>query len=167
MKNYIIRNPIGSDFNFIESKFKQGLYYGNRGLRQFPKEYCDELLNKVFNDVITKKEVVIKVASFEEDPEVCIGCSIYEGTTLHWVCVIPCWQSMGIATDLVPKNIEFYSLCTDTAFSIIRQSFLPIERQNDIRRKVSMEQDRIIHQVKEYKPKNIKPKFYFPKEKFT
>jgi hypothetical protein len=80
-----------------------------------------EHYHKVINYLIDKKTINIRVACLKDDPTVILGYAIFEGDTLHWVFIKKSWRNIGLAKDLVPKDIKIVTHLTSVGLSISKR----------------------------------------------
>jgi GNAT superfamily N-acetyltransferase len=108
-----------SDMPFIYRSILMGTYHGNRpakGRKQDSKAPVD-FFSSIDQDVFMREyhgfleakfallETKIKIACLVENADVILGFSVYHSNALDFVFVKPDWRRIGIATDLVPKEI--------------------------------------------------------------
>lgn len=103
------RDFVPDDFNFVIATWLQGLYHGNDFFKMVEKEAYFNRYHEVLEKLIPLSK--IKVAALSEDPDVILGYCVTSShsPTLHWVFVKEAWRKIGIAKDLIPKNITHYS----------------------------------------------------------
>ncbi len=115
------RNHLTDDRNFILATFLRGLYYGDSWFSEINKSVFMEHYHKVINYLIDKKTINIRVACLKDDPTVILGYAIFEGDTLHWVFIKKSWRNIGLAKDLVPKDIKIVTHLTSVGLSISKR----------------------------------------------
>lgn len=100
-----VRDSHPGDYAFILASFLRGVYYGETIFALIPKDIFMDNYKKVANTLIRNPNVVVKMASLKEDPNVLLGFSILstDFQTIHWVYVKSAWRKQGIATRLLPK----------------------------------------------------------------
>lgn len=101
-----IRDSEPEDYNFMMATWLRGLYYGNDWFNRIDKDIFMDNYHKIIDFLIVKPSIQTRVACLKEDPSVILGYSVSEATTLHWVFVKRAWRNIGIAHDLVPKDIQ-------------------------------------------------------------
>lgn len=108
------------DTAFIYSTWLRGLYFGNswpKEVFQDPRAPIDlyreidadlffNYYHEVIEKIISRKPTKISVCVLKEDEDVILGYSVSEPKILHWVFVKDAWRKLGIAKDLIPKDIQ-------------------------------------------------------------
>lgn len=119
-ESVIKREALPTDMAFIYRSILMGTYHGNKpakGAKLDPKSPVDFFSSipqdqfmasyHMFLDILlTRPTITISVACLNSDPDVILGFSVHEPGILHFVFVKPQWRRIGIATDLVPKDIS-------------------------------------------------------------
>jgi hypothetical protein len=100
-----IRPGVKADEAMIYSSWLKGLRYGNSWFEQIEQESYFETYHRVINQILHKPDVQVRVACLKEDEDVILGYSVSEPQLLHWVFVKPDWRRIGLARDLVAKDI--------------------------------------------------------------
>lgn len=103
--NVIMRpfNP-AQDQAFIYTTWRNGVYYGPNNLREKDSKPVFKELTAKIRDILSK--ATVKIACLEGSHFVIIGYVVYTGTHLDWVYVKEDYRQKGIASLLVPKEIE-------------------------------------------------------------
>ena len=115
-KNLIIFRPFElADEAFIFTTWLNGLYFGSDSVKKFydaieiTKDQFFKKYHKVIEIILDCPSVNINVACLKEDPDVILGYSvtdtIHNEPTLHYVFVKSAWRKMGLAKELIPKDI--------------------------------------------------------------
>ena len=111
-----IREPKVEDISFLLSTFLKGLYYGSRFWALVDQEAFFSNYEPFIKQLLIKSKV--SVACLTEDPDVILGYSIFNNTTLHFIFVKKSYRKLGIARLLFPKDITMVSHITDSGDSI-------------------------------------------------
>lgn len=113
------------DRNFILATFLRGLYYGDSWFSLIDKNVFMNHYNKVVNHLIDSPMVAINVACLKDDPNTVLGYAIYSKyqmyDTLHWCFVKKQWRGIGIAKDLIPKDVKSVTHLTKVGVSVIKR----------------------------------------------
>lgn len=107
-----------SDSAFILSTWLRGLRFGNNWYRLIDGTTYFQVYHALIEALLAKPGVQVTVACLKDDPEVILGYSVFEGNKLHWVQVKKAWRNIGIAKELVPKDIKTISHLTEVGKSI-------------------------------------------------
>lgn len=113
------RLSVPGDMPFIYRSVLMGTYHGNKPTKgQRPDPKCPvDFFSSIDQDTFMKEYhgfletmfsrpgTEIKIACLVEDNDAILGFSICLGSTLNFVFVKPDWRRIGIATDLIPKEI--------------------------------------------------------------
>lgn len=119
-ESVITRSAEATDMSFIYRSILMGTYHGNKygkGGKIDPKAPIDFFSSipqdqfmasyHQFLDMLFKRPGLnISIACLSSDPDVILGFSVHEPRILHFVFVKPHWRKIGIATALVPKDIN-------------------------------------------------------------
>jgi hypothetical protein len=114
-----IRDAVAGDANFVFSTWLKGLRFGNPWFGLIDSKIYYATYHKVIEALLGK--TTIKVACLKEDPGVILGYAVYHGTRLDWVHVKKSWRNIGLAKDLVPKEITSVSHVTEIGRNIIKK----------------------------------------------
>lgn len=65
----------------------------------------------VAEKLVDNRNIVIKIACLQEDPDVILGYSILNANyaTIHWVYVKAAWRNKGIGRSITPRNPLYVS----------------------------------------------------------
>lgn len=113
-----IRDAVAGDANFIFSTWLKGLRFGNPWFGLIDSKIYYATYHKVIEALLGK--TTIKVACLKEDPGVILGYAVYSGTRADWVHVKKSWRNIGLAKDLLPKDIKTFSHVTETGRTIMK-----------------------------------------------
>lgn len=109
------------DENMILATWVQGLYHSNQNEPWFasvPQYIFNEEYRKIIKQLLAKPGIEKRIACLNEDEDVVLGYAIFEGDTLHWVYVKSSWRRLGIARNITPKKIKWYTHLTPIGRSI-------------------------------------------------
>lgn len=118
-----VRGYLPEDKNFILATWLRGLYYGDSVYSNMKKQAFMENYHVVAMSVLNTPQINIRVACLKEDPSVILGYAVLAATpnALHWVFVKKSWRNIGLAKDLVPKNVNVATHLTKTGLSILKK----------------------------------------------
>lgn len=103
---------------FILSSWLQSLRYGNDFFKLIDPDAYFRTYSKVIQILFQRKNIVLKMAVLTEDDDNYLGFSISEGNTLHYTYVPRDYRKHGIATSLIPENIQNITHLTTIGMSI-------------------------------------------------
>lgn len=112
-----------ADRNFIFSTWLRGLRYGNEVFNFINSEIYFRFYQQVIESILGRPGISIKIACLKEDPEVILGYSVSEKDVLHYIFVKTSWRRIGIANDLVPKNLSTVTHITSVGKSILIKKY--------------------------------------------
>lgn len=112
------RKSTSTDLGFIYSSWLQGLYYGNDWFRQIDQEKYFDFYHQVVEKILFNPGTLVTVACLNEDQDVILGYSVVRKNILDWVFVLPAWRKLGIATHLIPKEINTVTHLTKVGKSL-------------------------------------------------
>lgn len=92
------------DQAFIYTTWRNGVYYSQKHLRQEDAKEVFKTLTAQIKE--TLKSANVRIACLEDTPSAIIGYCIFTDKHLDWVYVKEGFRNNGIATLLVPKDIE-------------------------------------------------------------
>lgn len=109
-----------TDMAFIYRSILMGTYHGNKYgkggnidsrapidfFSSIPQDQFMASYHQFLDVLFRRPDLNISVACLNSDPDVILGFSVSEPQTLHFVFVKPHWRRIGIATQLVPKDIS-------------------------------------------------------------
>jgi hypothetical protein len=114
-----IRDNCIADENFIYDSWLNGNYYGHKSYckdckREAPYNYVENIPQSVYfknyrevvRRILSRPTTQVKVACLKQSPDIVLAFSVFEPGTLHWVWVKPEWRKIGLATDLLPPDIQ-------------------------------------------------------------
>lgn len=104
-----IRPSTPEDINFVYATWLPGLYFGNSWFKEINRMLYYKKYHAVIDGIIKRPNITVSIACLKEDPDVILGYAITEiqepGIVLHWVFTRPVWRNLGIAKQLLPKDI--------------------------------------------------------------
>lgn len=124
-----IRKIAEADKNFIYSTWLDGVYYGNDLYKTADKIQFKNKYKKFLYKVMENSKTEVQIACLKDDPDIILGYAVFEGSTLHFVYVKAAWRKIGLAKDLIPKdlkNISIYSPLTDIGLGILGQKYVNV-----------------------------------------
>jgi hypothetical protein len=92
------------DEAFIYSSWRNSAYYLCEKARQEPAPQFFRRLTDIIKSIL--KVAKVRIACFQESPEVIVGYAISTGTHLNWIYVKEDFRERGIATLLFPDSTE-------------------------------------------------------------
>lgn len=113
-----IRDFAEADSSFIFATWLKGLYYGNYFFREIDKDTFFKCYHRVIEKILLKPESFIAVSCLKEDEDVILGYAVCEPEVLHWVFIKDAWRKLGLAKDLVPKDIKYVTHLTEVGANI-------------------------------------------------
>lgn len=116
-----IRDSVSSDHPFIFATWLKGLRYGNKEFERMSSTAYYKHYHKLAEAIVDDFSVSVKIACLREDPDVILGYSVYKGDHLYWVFVKARWRGIGLARDLVSKDLKSVSHVTEVGLSILRK----------------------------------------------
>lgn len=95
------------DEAFVYATWRNSKYYGTPGLKKSgdSKEIFRQLTSDIRKILINAR---VNLACLQDDATFIVGYAVYTNTHLNWVYVRDDYRKNGIATLLVPKNIETF-----------------------------------------------------------
>ena len=112
-----IRPLRSEDGPFVYATWLQGLYFGNRFYSRIPRHIFFDKYKAVISHFLIKGN--IQVMCLKDDPDVILGYCCTHDNVLDWVFVKSAWRKLGIAGQLVPKDIKYYSHWTESTITRI------------------------------------------------
>lgn len=111
--------------SLIYSTWLRGLRFGNPWFEDISSDAYYEAYHRVVENILSRPGCVVKLAVLSDDEDTCIGWSAAEGNTLHFVFVKGDIQARnrGIATRLLPQNIDVITHLTKTGRVIWKKKF--------------------------------------------
>ncbi len=110
MSSYKILSLSGSDpalrsyEAMIYSDFLKSLRYGNEWYSLIDSDRYFGVYKQVIASLLKRPLSNVRLAVLTDDPDTCLGWSLSEGKSLHYVFVKKDTRLQGIATELLPKN---------------------------------------------------------------
>ena len=106
----MVRAMRPDDLPFIYATWLNGLYFGNVMIGKTKRSVFYPQYKAVVQAIMAKPNLEVQVVCLKEDPDVIIAYAISEmhpriGRVLHWVFTRAIWRRMGIAKQIVPKDV--------------------------------------------------------------
>lgn len=102
----------------IYSTFLKSLRFGNDWFKAIDSDIYYKVYHELLDNILSRAHTEIRLAVLTEDPDTCLGWSICENKTLHYVFVKnnskdePSFRRMGIGSALLPKEFDQISHLT-------------------------------------------------------
>lgn len=98
----------------------KSLRYGNEWFSEIDAPHYFRAYHNLIELILKRPATIVRLAVLPDDADVCIGWSVSEGETLHYVFVKGDIQArrQGIGTLLVPENVTRMSHITKTGRAI-------------------------------------------------
>lgn len=113
------REFYAADEPFIYASWMKGLRYGSPLYKMIDHEIYFKTYARIIKILLSKSKVLI--AALKQDPNVILGYSVFEDKKLHWVFVKEDWRGIGLAKDLVPKELEVVTHMTSLGSLIFKE----------------------------------------------
>lgn len=104
--------------SFVFSRWLHSLRFGNDMFKLTKSDIYYDVYGKKIEQIIKRPKTKTRVAVLSEDQDTALGWSVEEPETLHYVFVKPEVRSLGIAKELVSKDIKTISHITHTGLAI-------------------------------------------------
>lgn len=82
------------------------LRFTNEWFKLIDEKTYYEIYPKVIRVILSRPDCQVSLAVLSEDPDVCLGFAVYQGSTLHYCFVKRDVRKQGIARALVPSEIK-------------------------------------------------------------
>lgn len=105
-------------FNMVLSKFMRTLRYGNEYFKLIDSDSYYTAYRFYILRLLNRDNTIVRLAVLSEDTDVCLGWSLSEGSTLHYVYVAKEQRGQGIAKRLVPQKIDTFTHLTKAGLSL-------------------------------------------------
>jgi GNAT superfamily N-acetyltransferase len=110
--------------SLVYSKWMRSLRYGNDYYRLIDKDAYFSTYEKIITALLHNRSAVLRLAVLSDDRDVVLGWSIVRTRTiLDYVHVQKDFRKKGIATALVPKDVDTITHATHVAISIWASKF--------------------------------------------
>ncbi len=110
--------PVGDVLSYVYSKWLRSLRYENDFFRLMDaKAYWLSYKRHIFN-VLSLPATILRTASLADDPDVLLGFAVHRGPILDYVYVHRHQRRLGIASRLVPADIDTITHLTKAGLSI-------------------------------------------------
>lgn len=117
------RPIIPDDLNFIYATWLPALYHGNDWFGEIERSIYYEYYYKIIETILARPSTKVFVACLKDEPDVILGYSVSDKTTLHFVFVKSVWRKIGIAKSLVPKNVDAFTHATKQGLQFMKHNF--------------------------------------------
>src|SRR6267142_2498423 len=114
-----IRPGQREDKNFIYSTWLRGLYHGNDWFKCIPSDIYFRHYEAILDVLFQKPSVKVSVACLKESPDVILGFSVFEANILHYIFCKFVWRNIGLARDLIPKDLKVVTHLIRTGRAIL------------------------------------------------
>lgn len=104
--------------NMIYSKWLRSLKYGNEYFKLIDSDAYYDIYHKLIDVYLNRPNANIRLAVLTDEPDTCLGWSLVEGQTLHYVWVHKDNRKKGIANALVSGPISYITHLTNVGASI-------------------------------------------------
>lgn len=104
--------------NLVYSKWLRSLRYGNEYFKLIESKSYYDTYQKYINLLLNRDHSILRLAALNDDLDVVLGWSLIEKDILHYVHVTNDYRNNGIATSLVPGEINFITHLTKPAMTI-------------------------------------------------
>jgi len=116
-----LRPEVEADRPFIFATWLKGLRHGNDYHGSIESEPYFRHQHSRIEGILNDFDTTVRISCLKEDPSVILGYCVYKDTTLHWVFVKKAWRKIGLAKDMVPKNIKTVSHVTKVGQDLLRK----------------------------------------------
>lgn len=114
MKGYTVISLLGTDpalepyRHLIYSSFLRSLRFGNDWFKDIESDLYYDVYHRVIDALLVRPESVVRLALLPDELDTCIGWSLSEEKTLHYVFVKGDIEARrhGIGTALLPKEFD-------------------------------------------------------------
>ena len=104
--------------NLVFSKWLRSNRFGNDYMKLIDSNAYFNAYHNYIESILKRHECVVRLAVLADDKDVVLGFSVSEPSVLHYCHVHKDQRKQGIATSLLPKDIEIFTHLTKTAMSI-------------------------------------------------
>lgn len=131
MKGYEIVDLAGPEFypcelrNMVYAFFKKSLRDGNSWFNDIDDSAFQETYTKIIDNILSRPMSVVRLAVLPDGKDVCLGFSIVENKTVHYVFVKTgiAARMKGIGTALLPKEFDTVTHMTKTGREIWKKKY--------------------------------------------
>ncbi len=102
-----------SDEPFIYATWLKGLRFGNDWFELIDSTIYYENYKRVIDVLLSRPTTKVTVSCLKEDPDVILGYCVSEPSTVHYIHVKEAWRKLGIANDLLPKDLKVVTHMTN------------------------------------------------------
>jgi hypothetical protein len=104
----------------IFSKWMRSLRYGNNYFEAIDSNVYYKTYQKYIQSILERPGAMVRLSTLSDDPDICLGWSISEGNTLHYIHVQWEQRNQGIGKSLLPPGIRQFTHLTKTGMKIWR-----------------------------------------------
>jgi GNAT superfamily N-acetyltransferase len=90
----------------IYSDWLKSLRYGNDWFKMIDSDIYFATYKQLIKRILERPDTIVRLAVLEEENDVCLGWSIAELITIHYVFVKKDYRKQHIGTELMPPNIQ-------------------------------------------------------------
>jgi len=111
--------------NLIYTSFMKSLRFGNDWFKDIDSDSYFKTYHQVIDALLHRPYAQVSLALLTEDLDTCVGWSLSEDKTLHYVFVKGDIQARrhGIAKDLIPKDFDTITHLTKIGRSIWKEKY--------------------------------------------
>lgn len=103
--------------NFVRSKWMRTLRHGNDYFKLCDSDSYYAAYQNYIRSLLARPNATLRLAVLSDDSDVCLGWSLIEGDTLHYVYVQHEHRNTGIGKTLVPVRINWITHLTKAGMS--------------------------------------------------
>lgn len=104
--------------HLVRATWKRSLKYGNQFFKLADPDPYFAAYERYINGILSRPNVVVRIAVLTDDHDVALGWSVIEGDILHYVHVQHEQRNKGVARSLVPVAIGTITHLTKSGISI-------------------------------------------------
>jgi citrate lyase synthetase len=104
--------------NMVYSQWLRSLRKGNDYFKLIDSKVYYDVYHRYVSNILARETTVVRFAALTDDPDTVLGFSVSAGSVLHYVFTQPMNRMQGIATTLVPFEVETITHLTKTGLSI-------------------------------------------------
>ena len=116
-----IRDGIESDFPFIYASWLRGYRHGNDHVALIDNDAYFREQHKTIESILSDPATSVKIACLKDQPDVILGYCVHKLVRMDWIFIKKSWRGIGLAKDLIPKDIKCVSHLTKVGFSLLRK----------------------------------------------
>ena len=116
------RAEVEADRPLIYATWLKGLRHANDHFELIQNTAYFKHQHALISSILDNFDTTVKIACLKEDPSVILGYCVFNGPVLHWVFVKKAWRKIGLARDLVPKDIKIVTHVTKVGRDLLQKS---------------------------------------------